>query len=151
MNSEGEILAQVAVGVLPDALTWSPDGCYVVLANEGELSNDYTVDLKGSVSIIDVSVMIDVSGGLETLSQDNVRTADFRAFNGREDGLRQQGIRIFAPNASAAQDFELEWIEVSADSTTAYVLLQECHCCCRSGIYNGYQRFSLEPRRLADG
>ncbi len=116
---EGELLAQVTVGALPDALTWSPDNRYVVVVNEGEPNDDYTADPEGSISIIDVS------GGIENLSQDNVRTADFQAFNGREDELREQGVRIFGPNASAAQDFEPEWAEVSADSTTAYISLQE--------------------------
>ncbi|NJK71943.1 MAG: alkaline phosphatase [Synechococcaceae cyanobacterium SM2_3_60] len=119
IDTEGELLTQVTVGALPDALTWSPDGRYVVVVNEGEPSDDYTVDPEGSVSIIDVS------GGIESLSQDNVRTADFQAFNGREEELREQGIRIYGPNASAAQDFEPEWAEVTADSTTAYVSLQE--------------------------
>ncbi|MBS3799595.1 MAG: choice-of-anchor I family protein, partial [Thioalkalivibrio sp.] len=52
-------------------------------------------------------------------------TADFRAFNGQEDDLRAAGVRIFGPGANAARDFEPEWIEVSADSGTAYVSLQE--------------------------
>jgi hypothetical protein len=39
--------------------------------------------------------------------------------------LRAQGIRIFGPGASAAQDFEPEYIAVSEDGRTAYVTLQE--------------------------
>ena len=118
-DTAGNRLSVVQVGALPDALTFSPDGRYVLVANEGEPREDYGVDPEGSVSIIDLSV------GVLNLTQDNVRTADFRAFNGREDELRAAGIRIFGPGASAAQDFEPEWVEVSSDSRTAYVSLQE--------------------------
>jgi DNA-binding beta-propeller fold protein YncE len=52
-------------------------------------------------------------------------TADFRGFNGQEAALRAQGVRIFGPGASAAQDFEPEYITVAADGRTAYVTLQE--------------------------
>ncbi len=118
-DTEGNRLSVVDVGALPDALTFSPDGRWVLVANEGEPVDDYDRDPEGSVSIIDVSV------GAENVTQENVRTADFRAFNGQEDELRAQGIRIFGPGSSAAQDFEPEWVEVASDNNTAYVSLQE--------------------------
>ncbi len=118
-DTDGNRLSVVQVGALPDALTFSPNGRWVLVANEGEPVNDYAQDPEGSVSIIDLSV------GAANVTQAQVRTADFRAFNGREDGLRAQGIRIFGPGASAAQDFEPEWVEVAADNRTAYVSLQE--------------------------
>lgn len=118
-DTDGNRLAVVQAGALPDALTFSPDGRWVLVANEGEPVDDYTRDPEGSVSIIDLSV------GAANVTQANVRTADFRAFNGREEELRAQGIRIFGPGASAAQDFEPEWVEVTTDNRTAYVSLQE--------------------------
>lgn len=118
-NLEGELISQVPAGALPDALTFTPDGRYVLVANEGEPNDDYSVDPEGSITIIDLE------GGIENLSEENVRTADFTAFNGQEDNLRDQGIRIFGPGSSAAQDFEPEWVAVTADSSTAYVSLQE--------------------------
>lgn len=118
-DTNGTRLSVVEVGALPDALTFSPNGRWVLVANEGEPVEDYARDPEGSVSIIDLSV------GAANVTQANVRTADFRAFNGREDELRSQGIRIFGPGASAAQDFEPEWVEVAADNRTAYVSLQE--------------------------
>ena len=62
---------------------------------------------------------------LANLKAPIVRTADFKALNGREAALREQGIRIFGPKASAAQDFEPEYITVSKDGKTAWVALQE--------------------------
>lgn len=109
-------VGEVEVGALPDMLTFTRDGQKVLVANEGEPSDDYTVDPEGSVSVIDLSA--GVAGA-------TVTTADFTAFNGQETQLREDGVRIFGPNASAAQDFEPEYIAVSVDNTTAWVALQE--------------------------
>ncbi|MFW6342098.1 MAG: choice-of-anchor I family protein [Halothiobacillaceae bacterium] len=115
-DAEGNRQNVVTVGALPDALTFSADGRYVAVANEGEPNDDYTVDPEGSISIIDLS---------NGVNAPVVRTADFRAFNGQEDALRAQGVRIFGPGASAAQDFEPEWVEITADNRTVYASLQE--------------------------
>ncbi|MFN3712181.1 MAG: choice-of-anchor I family protein [Alcanivoracaceae bacterium] len=105
-------LAVVPAGALPDMLTFTPDGRYILVANEGEPSDDYSIDPEGSVSIIDVTDF-------------SVRTADFNAWDGQEDALRASGVRIFGPGASASQDLEPEYIVVSADGSTAWVALQE--------------------------
>ena len=108
-------LSSVTVGPVPDMLAFSPNGRYVVVANEGEPSSTYAVDPEGSVSIIDV----------QTISAPSVRTAGFTSFNGQEAALRATGIRIYGPNASAARDFEPEYVAISPDSRTAWVTLQE--------------------------
>lgn len=118
VDSEGAVLNSVDVGVLPDMLIFTPDGSKVLVANEGEPSADYSIDPEGSVSIIDIA------SGVVSAS---VRQVSFAAFNGREAALRAQGVRIFGPNASAAQDFEPEYIAVSADGATAYVSMQEAN------------------------
>jgi len=115
-NANGQRLNKLTVGALPDALTFTPDGKYILVANEGEPSTDYTNDPVGSISVIDMQ------NGAEKAT---VKTANFTAFNGQETSLRESGVRIYGPNASAAQDFEPEWITVTADSKTAYVSLQE--------------------------
>ncbi|MGD1899101.1 MAG: choice-of-anchor I family protein [Phormidesmis sp.] len=107
-----------SVGPLPDMITFTPDGSKVLVANEGE--PDEGVDPDGSISIIDVS------GEFASLSQENVKTADFLEFNGQEDALRADGVRIF-PDAQTAQDVEPEYIAVSPDGTQAFVTLQEAN------------------------
>ncbi|RZA33291.1 MAG: alkaline phosphatase [Lysobacteraceae bacterium] len=113
-----KLVNSVRVGAQPDMLTFTPDGRTVLVANEGE-PNSYgqagSLDPEGSVSVITVN-----RGGTPT-----VASADFRAFNGQEAALRSQGIRIYGPGASAAQDFEPEYIAISEDGRTAWVTLQE--------------------------
>jgi len=118
-NADGEFLNAVTAGALPDNLVFTPDGSKVIIANEGEPDDDYVVDPEGSVSIIDIS------GGVGSLTDADVRTADFTRFNGTERRLRRRGVRIFGPGASVAQDLEPEFVAVSADGKEAYVTLQE--------------------------
>ncbi|WP_413173597.1 phytase [Anabaena azotica] len=112
-------IAEVTVGALPDMLTFTPDGSKLLVANEGEPSEDYSIDPEGSISIIDVS------GDITSLDNSKVITADFTAFNSQIDALKAEGVRIFGLNASVAQDFEPEYIAVSADNQTAFITLQE--------------------------
>jgi hypothetical protein len=109
------LVSSVTIGALPDMITFTPDGKTVLVANEGEPSDDYQVDPEGSISIIDVS----------NSAAPVVRTAGFGAYTGQEAALRSQGIRLYGPGASASQDFEPEYIAVSADGKTAWVTLQE--------------------------
>ena len=113
---EGNVLNQVTVGALPDMVTFTPDGSKVLVANEGEPDeDDPTINPEGSVSIIDIS------GGIKNAT---ATTADFTAYNGREEELRGQGVRIF-PDIDFANDVEPEYITVSPDGTQAFVSLQE--------------------------
>ena len=117
-SSNGQLLSRVTVGPQPDMVTFTPDGNKVLVAHEGEPSDDYTVDPEGSISIIDVS------GGAASVTPANVRSADFRAFN--RDNIDPR-IRVFGPRATVPQDLEPEYIAVSPDSKTAYVSLQEAN------------------------
>jgi len=121
-DSNLQFLNAVPVGALPDFIVFSPDGRWVLVSNEGEPNtyNDYgaetngpSIDPEGSITIVDLWT------GVATPT---VNTATFTAFN---DAALDPSIRIFGPNATVAQDLEPESIAVSADSTTAYVTLQE--------------------------
>ena len=46
------LLGIAKVGALPDMLTFSPDGKFIMTADEGEAKDDYSYDPIGSVSII---------------------------------------------------------------------------------------------------
>ena len=106
------VTKEVGVGALPDMLTFSPDGKYVLVANEGEPSDDYLTDPEGSVTII-------------TLADYSVKTLGFGSFENSRSKLEANGYRVFGPNASFAQDTEPEYITVSDDSQYAWVSLQE--------------------------
>ena len=104
-------LSTVAIGAVPDNVTFSPDGKFVLVANEAEPSDDYQTDPEGSVSVVNV----------EDPTKPVAKLATFTAFNGQEAALRARGVRIFGPGATAAKDFEPEYIEETSDSTTAFV------------------------------
>ncbi len=109
-------VAAVEVGALPDMITFSSDGKYVLTANEGEPNADYSIDPAGSVSIIEVERL----GGRRA-----VRHVGFERFDKAEARalLEAAGVRIFGPGASVSQDLEPEYIAVERNK--AYVTLQE--------------------------
>lgn len=112
-SSTHEVIREITVGSLPDMVTFTPDGLYILSANEGEPNSDYSIDPLGTLSIIDV--MQDYA----------VYTLDFDKFKYNKYQLQAKGLKIFGPNASFAQDIEPEYIAVSSNSRTAWVTLQE--------------------------
>src|SRR5690606_28149064 len=78
-----------SVGALPDMLTFTPDGKYVLVANEGEPNDDYSVDPEGSISIVEVLAESNRFG--------SVRTAGFESFNEQRQALLDAGVRIYGP------------------------------------------------------
>jgi DNA-binding beta-propeller fold protein YncE len=120
----GAFINAVQVGALPDMLTFSPDGRYVLVANEGEPNDAYTNDPEGSVSVIDVSAGVGPG-------QPVVATAGFTAFNtpALQARLLALGahLTLFGTAPSVAKDLEPEYIAVSPDSRTAWVTCQEAN------------------------
>ena len=110
-----KFISKVNVGALPDMLTFSLDGKTVLVANEAEPNDDYSIDPEGSISIID----------LTNINQPIATIADFKAWNSKKTELIQSGVRIFGPNATVAQDLEPEYITMSDDGKIAWVTLQE--------------------------
>jgi DNA-binding beta-propeller fold protein YncE len=104
---------KISVGAMPDMVTFSPDGNYIISANEGEPNDAYTIDPIGTISIIDVK------------NNYTVKTLDFAGFESSKATLVAAGLRIFGLNASFAQDIEPEYVAVAADSKKAFVTLQE--------------------------
>jgi hypothetical protein len=109
----GAALGVVTVGVLPDMCTFTPDGLKLLVANEGEPSDSYAIDPPGSVSIIELS------GGVAAATVTTV------GFGGVPANLIDPEVVPYGPNAAMATNLEPEFIAVSADSSTAFVSLQE--------------------------
>ncbi|NTU82575.1 MAG: hypothetical protein HGA45_24935 [Chloroflexales bacterium] len=118
---DGEFHSKVTVGALPDMLTFTPNGQFLLVANEGEPSDDYKADPYGSISAVKIT------GDPEKISDADVTTMGFAAFN----GAVAPGVRIFGPGASDAdgvqKNLEPEYITVDDDGRTAYVTLQEAN------------------------
>lgn len=127
-NTAGTFLKSFPVGALPDMVTFSPDGNYILVANEGEPSDDYSVDPEGSVSIIDLT---------RGVWHAKVKTADFKKFNKCKESLLARGVRLFGPNASVAQDLEPEYITILPHSPFAWVSLQENNAIAKIDIRSG--------------
>ena len=111
-DTDGNFLRDFPAGALPDMVTFTPDGQYILAANEGEPSGDYSNDPEGSITVIDIH---------RGVMRGRVRQATFDKFN---DDV-PEGVRISGPNASVAQDLEPEYIAVAPNSRTAWVTLQE--------------------------
>lgn len=114
----------ITVGALPDMVTYTPDGKYILSANEGEPNDAYTVDPDGTVSIIKVA---DYS----------VQTVSFSSWAGAYSVLAGKGMRIFGPGKNFTKDIEPEYITVSSDSKTAWVTLQENNTVAKIDIASG--------------
>ena len=106
-------LKQISVGALPDMVVFSPDGNFILSANEGEPNDAYTDDPAGTISIINVK------------NNFTVTTIDFAGFRSRWPELRSKGFRVFGPGNDFVKDIEPEYIAVSDDSKSAWVTLQE--------------------------
>ncbi|MEM8586353.1 MAG: choice-of-anchor J domain-containing protein, partial [Bacteroidota bacterium] len=109
LNQFGDFIQTQTLGVLPDMIACAPDGSTVVIANEGEPSDDYTVDPEGSITIATPNGNI---------------TLDFTAFNDQRESLINEGVRLFGPGATVAQDLEPEYVTF-VDDSTAIVVMQE--------------------------
>lgn len=104
--------AVITAGALPDMVKFSPNEQFILSANEGEPSGDYSIDPKGSVTIVSVSDF-------------SAKTLEFTSFNSEVATLATQSFRVSGPNADLDEDVEPEYIAVSPDSKTAFVTLQE--------------------------
>ena len=116
-DPQGNYISQVTVGSLPDMLVFSPDGNRLLVANEGQPNTDFSVDPEGSVSIINTSS--------NSITQADVTTVDFTAFNAQEATLVAAGVRKGSTIGTLSQNLEPEYITVADDNSKAWVTLQE--------------------------
>ena len=109
-NNNGEKLAEYKTGALPDNIAFSPDGRYLLTANEGEPSDDYKIDPEGSFTLIDLSSGVQ-NANVKQITLNNIKMP--------------AGARIIKPGSSFAEDAEPEYITFAPDGKEAYATLQE--------------------------
>lgn len=107
---KGTHLATFPAGPLPDMVTTTEDGRYLLVANEGEPADDGSVDPEGSVTIIDLE---------RGLKKAKIETADFH------DVPLRGPVRIYTPGSTVEQDLEPEYITTNGD--WAWVSIQEAN------------------------
>lgn len=114
LDAEGgsaTLLRTVEVGAVPDMAVFTPDSSRVLVAIEGEPTEDYGTDPAGGIAVIDAAT-------------GEARFAGFDGFD--TEALRASGVRITGPEGTtAATDLEPEYIALSPDGRRAYVALQE--------------------------
>jgi hypothetical protein len=103
-------LAEYKTGALPDNIAFSPDGRYLLTANEGEPSDDYKIDPEGSFTLIDLSSGVQ-NANVKQITLNNIKMP--------------AGARIIKPGSSFAEDAEPEYITFAPDGKKAYATLQE--------------------------
>ena len=137
LNNQNEPIAKgsVAVGNLPDSVSFTPDGKTLVSANEGEPNKFYGtengIDPKGSISVVRINA--------GKPGRSKVSTLDFAQYDTNE--LRSQGIRISGENPNPLQDIEPEYVSISPNGRDAFITLQE---------NNGIARVDLGKRKIKD-
>ncbi|QGH35861.1 hypothetical protein GI584_18180 [Gracilibacillus salitolerans] len=145
MSAEGNVLTTVEVGALPDMVTVTPNGSQVLVANEGEPSEDYAVNPEGSVSIIDVSNGVNEGDNL------TAATATFT------DEIIEEDVRKVHYDSTYAEDLEPEYIVVDDASQYGYIVLQEANAIAKLDIQSGqfltvkslgYKDFSIAENKL---
>lgn len=112
-DTAGNFVSSVKVGALPDMITATKDGNKLLVANEGEPSDDYLTDPIGSIGIIDIS------GGISGLSQTDVTLLFF------DNAPTSIPGSIKKPGTTFSVDLEPEYIATNESSTKAAVVCQE--------------------------
>ncbi|MBO8435358.1 MAG: choice-of-anchor I family protein [Spirochaetes bacterium] len=138
-NADGSIALKelFMAGIQPDMVTFSPDGKYILSADEGEPREGYeSVDPAGSVTVVDIA-------------NSSEKTIGFESFDSTP--LYDESI-IMQKGTLPSRDFEPEYIAVSGNN--AYITLQEANAIAVldletmsfSGIYSaGFEDYAKVP------
>ena len=142
-NADGslDIRNVYKAGVQPDMVTFSPDGKYVLTADEGEPREGYSEDdPEGSVTVVSIADGLSAVIGFEAFDNALARKS-----------LADSGI-VLQKGTEPSEDFEPEYIVVSGNN--AYITLQEANAVAVldlgkmifTGIYSiGYEDYSKVP------
>ena len=114
IDSDNKFVTSFETGAQPDMVTFTPDGKLILTADEGEPREGYaegTVDPLGTITVYNIE-------------EDQAKVLDFTSFDEKREELITDKV-LLKPNSKVSADLEPEYIAVSADSTKAYVSLQE--------------------------
>ena len=109
----------IAVGALPDMLTFTPDGSKLLVANEGTPST-YGARIGTTIPRNYAPAAVDPVGGVSIINMNTRAVTATPTFA----GVPQVGSNI---RTNTGMDFEPEYIAVNAAGTKAYVTLQEAN------------------------
>jgi 5'-nucleotidase len=122
-NTADAVLGAVEVGALPDMVSISADGSYAVVANEGEPSDDFSVDPEGSVGVVSLPRT------LTAPTQSAVNIADFHDFEVGGSKVLDPLVRVFGPTPESdnpiSRNLEPEYVAIKGG--VAYAALQEAN------------------------
>jgi len=177
-SKAGQYLGHVRVGALPDMITvtTTPDGENIrfLVANEGEPDSEEYIrakDPEGSVSIIDLlieepegaSTLIETGDGVQLYAVvATARFTDLSSTDAIDENVRYGALTGYIAREELtledwAKDFEPEFISVTEDGLTAYVVLQESNAIGVldlntkkfTGVYGlGYKNYMLPENAL---
>jgi hypothetical protein len=118
-SSDLSLVNTFVAGALPDMVTMTEDGQYIIAANEGEPSGDYSNDPEGSVTLINIAA--GTNNATAVVTQIN-----FNAFDaGQPRHSELNNVRLPAPyGASVSKDLEPEYITITSNNK-AVIALQE--------------------------
>jgi len=126
---DGKLLSRVMVGVWPDSLAFSPNGEFVVVANEGE---GYVRDGEGFRSGEGSISLIDLRQGLAQPRHGLIGLPDLAGVEGVIQAAHQRllervidGEELKIPFGTSPAHIEPEYVVFSPDGARAYVSLQE--------------------------
>lgn len=124
-DTMGKELQDIEVGFLPDMLTYDKAGDKILVANEGEANEDYSMDPAGSVSLLvrDGEKFTHKEITFDSLTKDQL------------EGVRLAGKA--GVTKTPAQDLEPEYISISPDNSQAFVSLQENNAVAVIDLKNG--------------
>ena len=118
-------VANIEAGYMPARAAFTPDGRWLLVANEGEPSQDYLTDQPGLLTIVDLS-----RGAARAVA----KNIGFQAFDPLKVQLVDKGVRISGPDlltadpndtAAVSVDVEPADVAISPDSRVAWVTLPE--------------------------
>ena len=114
LDFDGNYVAHFPAGVGPDMVGFTPNGEYLLSANEGEPRYGFgygTYDPEGSVTFV-------------RIADGYARTVGFHAFDDRRDELVADGV-ILKVGVPPSRDLEPESLAFTGDSQRVFVSLQE--------------------------